>query len=260
MITVAPSTSFETVQALGSTGLTGTCGVRVIDNAGATTVARVTAGVTEYPASSGIYAKTLTSPATAGQYTVVWDDGATTPGHVFTQELVVSAAAAAVSAQGQNYISRAQLKATLALSTDTYADADIDASITGACRAIDLVCDRRFWLDADAAQIRYYTPDSPRSIWIHDLATFTSLDVDISGDGSFSQSWTQNTNFVLEPLYAPNDGAPWTRITVHPRQPLILPTWWPRTVKLTGQFGWLAVPGAIAEATTTIPVPRALTS
>ena len=65
MITVQPSTSFEAV-AQFDTGLTGTLGVRITDNAGATTLARTTAGITEYPAGSGIYAVTLTSPGAGG--------------------------------------------------------------------------------------------------------------------------------------------------------------------------------------------------
>lgn len=87
---VAPSTSFEAVADLGVTGLVGTCGVRVIDNTGLTTVARVTAGIIEYPAGSGIYEMTLTSPAVAGQYTILWDDGVSTPGHVAVEDLVVA--------------------------------------------------------------------------------------------------------------------------------------------------------------------------
>lgn len=75
MITVQPSSSFEAT-AQFDTALAGTLGVRITDNAGNTTTARVTAGIAEYPAGSGIYAVTLTAPATAGQYTLVWDDGA----------------------------------------------------------------------------------------------------------------------------------------------------------------------------------------
>jgi hypothetical protein len=56
-------------------GLTGTLGVRITDNVGATTTARVTAGIAEYPAGSGIYEVTLTAPDDRGQYSLVWDDG-----------------------------------------------------------------------------------------------------------------------------------------------------------------------------------------
>lgn len=87
---VAASASYEAVADLETTGLTGTCGVRVIDNAGATTTARATAGIAEYPAGSGIYAKTMTAPGSAGQYTIVWDIGSTAPGNMAIEELVVT--------------------------------------------------------------------------------------------------------------------------------------------------------------------------
>lgn len=82
---VNPSTSFEAV-AKFPTGLTGSIGVRIIDNVGATTVARTTAGISEYPAGSGVYQITLTAPDTRGQYTIVWDDGT----HYAVDDLVVT--------------------------------------------------------------------------------------------------------------------------------------------------------------------------
>jgi hypothetical protein len=90
MIYVAPSASFEAVVQGFATGLTGTIGVRLIDNTGATSIARTTVGITEFPASSGIYQVTLTAPSTAGQYTIVWDDGSVDPSSVATEELTVT--------------------------------------------------------------------------------------------------------------------------------------------------------------------------
>lgn len=76
-IYVPPSTSFEATGAGFPSGITGTLGVRIVDNAGATVIARTTAGIIEHPAGSGLYAKTFTSPTVPGQYTVVWDTGGT---------------------------------------------------------------------------------------------------------------------------------------------------------------------------------------
>jgi hypothetical protein len=75
LIYQAPSASFEATADWGTTGLTGTIGVQILDNVGGVTTARTTAGVTEI--ASGIYSATLTAPAAAGQYSVVWDDGTT---------------------------------------------------------------------------------------------------------------------------------------------------------------------------------------
>lgn len=88
-ITAAPSSTYEAVVDWGATGAT--IGMRVLDNAGATAVARVT-GFTELPAGSGIYYRgNNTAPATTGQYTLVYDDdgGTAAVGHVAIEELIV---------------------------------------------------------------------------------------------------------------------------------------------------------------------------
>ncbi len=85
---VTALSTFEAVADLGVTGLTP--GVRIIDNAGSTTTARSTASITEYPASSGIYTKSMTAPSSSGQYTVVWDNGTQTAGNFACEELNVA--------------------------------------------------------------------------------------------------------------------------------------------------------------------------
>lgn len=87
---VRPEATYEAVIDWGATGAT--IGMRVVDNAGATTVARVT-GFTEYPAGSGVYYRGgNTAPDTAGQYTLVFDDdgGTAAVGHVATDDLIVA--------------------------------------------------------------------------------------------------------------------------------------------------------------------------
>jgi hypothetical protein len=75
MITTAPSTSTKIVADNFATGLAGTLGYRVRDLAENDTTARTTSGISEDIANSGIYRATITSPATSGQYEIVWDDG-----------------------------------------------------------------------------------------------------------------------------------------------------------------------------------------
>lgn len=92
---VAPSATFEATCSGFATGLAGTLGVRVLDNAGATTTARVTAGIAEYPSGSGIYYVSLTAPATAGQYTILFDSGIVSPSAVAVEDLNVTVNAVA---------------------------------------------------------------------------------------------------------------------------------------------------------------------
>lgn len=151
-----------------------------------------------------------------------------------------------------DYTTSAALKATLSLTGSSYADADISAAITAASRAIDNLCNRRFWLDADANQIRYYTPYSLSSLQVDDLVAFTALATDPGGDNTFGDSWTLHTDFELEPLNAAADGWPWTKIVVRQNGSFTLPMNYTRSVRLTAQFGWAAVPQAIVDATTII--------
>lgn len=76
----------------GVTGLAASIGVRVLDNSGATTIARTT-GFTEYPAGSGVYyLDNFTFPDTKGSYTLFYDVDAGTgaPGNTATEDLEIT--------------------------------------------------------------------------------------------------------------------------------------------------------------------------
>jgi hypothetical protein len=93
MIAIQPSTQFEASLTGAPTGLTGTIGVRVVDNVGATAVARATTNIVETPAGSGFYVARITSPASVGQYSVVWDTGGSlTPTNTAEEDLWVTTA------------------------------------------------------------------------------------------------------------------------------------------------------------------------
>lgn len=155
------------------------------------------------------------------------------------------------------YITLATFKATAELTGTTFADADATSALETASRTIDELCSpkpsggirRRFYADADALQVRYYTPFDRDSLVIDDLVTLTSLKTDPGGDGTFGYTWTLNTDFNLAPLNAEADGRPWERITRHPRGTYHFPTAYPRSVQVTGKFGWATTPQAIIEAT-----------
>jgi hypothetical protein len=90
MIRVTPGGSFEATIEVGTTGLVGTIGVRIINLAGATILGRVTAGIVEDLSGSGIYAVVLTAPGTAGPYEIVWDTGgALSPANTGVEDLIV---------------------------------------------------------------------------------------------------------------------------------------------------------------------------
>ncbi len=245
---VAPSSSFEVVAAGFATGLTGTIGVRIIDNAGATTTARVTAGIAEYPAGSGIYAKTLTAPAVAGQYTILWDNGATTPGNVAAEDLVVTSSPTYTAPTGTTYITVADLKAELGITVTTY-DTVLARNVESASRGVDGACDRRFWLDT-VDVTRLYTPNpGSNALPLDDgLVTVTSLKTDTDGDQTFSTTLARNLDYFLEPINAAvdNPAKPYTRVKLNTHRG------WPtgfQSVQIVGRFGYPAIPSDVASAT-----------
>lgn len=139
----------------------------------------------------------------------------------------------------------ADLKNALSMTGETFADVDMALALTAASRGIDNATGRRFYPDANASQVRFYSPQDSRVLWIDDLIELTALASD-SGDGLFGTGWALNTDFVLGPLNATADGTPWHRIsTLGSRR---LPTA-QRSVRVTGKFGWAAVPEGIKEAT-----------
>ena len=145
------------------------------------------------------------------------------------------------------YASLAEVKDTLELTGETFADPDIERALASASSGIDKLTERRFWLDADTSRVRYYTPDDPGVLRVDDLAVLTSLASSPAG-AAFTTAWVENTDFVLEPLNASADDEPWTTVRVHPSSGRALPCV-PRSVKVTGQFGWPALPPGVKDAT-----------
>lgn len=146
------------------------------------------------------------------------------------------------------YATSEQLKATLELTGETFADADIGRALTAASRGLEQLCGRRFWADENADQVRHYTPEHPCYLRIDDLIELTSLATDEDGDGTFETTWTVNTDFLLEPLNAAADGRPWEEIRAHPIGRFRFPCL-PRSVEIHGRFGWADVPDVVTAAT-----------
>jgi hypothetical protein len=149
------------------------------------------------------------------------------------------------------YLELEEFKKTLELAGFSYADMDIRTAIAAACRAVDEICDRRFYVDPDANQIRYFTPRRPSSVDIDDLIELTSMQVDTDGDGDVDETWVVGTDFVLEPRNAPLDNKPWERIRLLHASSRLLPQY-ANSMKVTGRFGWAAVPAVVKSATSII--------
>jgi hypothetical protein len=147
------------------------------------------------------------------------------------------------------YVDPDMLKKSLTLTGTTFADDDIAAAALAASDAVDEMCGRIFSRDDTSDSTRYYRPQSATLILIDDLHSFTSLLSDNDGDYDYERSWVNNLEFILEPNNAIADGWPWTRIVLNTyRTSAGFPYWIPKSVKLTGKFGWPAVPDAVVRA------------
>jgi hypothetical protein len=126
-------------------------------------------------------------------------------------------------------------------------------AISAACREVDGICGRSFY---QSTSVRYFWPDSYYCCQIDDLATTTGLIVqtDTGYDGTYAQTLTINTHFVPEPRNQTQGGVtgwPYTELTS-----VLTSQWFPirrygfrETVKVTGTWGWAAVPDPVKQAT-----------
>lgn len=151
------------------------------------------------------------------------------------------------------YITVSELKSTLTLTGESFADPDLELAITAASRQVDHITDRRFWLDDlgdddDDFQVRYFTADASGLVWVDDLVQVDELATDADIARTFTSVWTAGTDYLLEPANAVADGLPYTAIRLSPGSSLLFPSY-RGAVRVTGQFGWPAVPDEVKLAT-----------
>lgn len=139
-------------------------------------------------------------------------------------------------------------------------DSNIDAAIASASRRVNAFCGRTFYQTAPAT-VQYFSAswDPCTSLWlldVDDIATASGLLVatDTSGTGTYSTSWTINTDFILLPVNQQrNNIAGWP----YEQLQAVGDKVWPRTVshrqrpsvRITATFGWAAVPDPVKQAT-----------
>jgi hypothetical protein len=142
------------------------------------------------------------------------------------------------------YVTIDSLKETLSLTGQTNIDPNIGLAIETASRAIDLAAGRRFYLDTTD---RYYTAAwGACDIEIGDTQSVTSVTIDTNGDGSYETTWTQGTDFLLDPVNAPVYGEPYTRLTLRRPGGRRFPTY-QNAIKVSGSFGWAVPPVGVRQ-------------
>lgn len=182
---------------------------------------------------------------TAGEYLVWWE--------VTTSTKVQAVGEAIIEirehAPGSHvYVELERAKETIGTSGYSHADGDLAMALASASRTVDQLTGRRFWLDDDATSVRYYTAGCQTDVDIDDLVALTTLETDLSGDGTYETTWAA-TDYQLGPINNPADGLPYTTIRKKRLGARLFPAGIENGVKVTGQFGWSAVPPQVQNAT-----------
>jgi hypothetical protein len=152
-----------------------------------------------------------------------------------------------------DYISVAQLRDYIGSDTSNF-EAVAQTACTVASRAVETMCDRVFTADTTATA-RYFDADSYYCVDVDDFHTVTGLIVatDDAADGTYSTTWTINTDFITLPVNQRQGGIggwPYTELRSLGTRTLTKPYPYVRPyVKVTAKWGWAAVPDQVEHAT-----------
>jgi len=138
------------------------------------------------------------------------------------------------------YATLAQFQAYANMSTITADETTtIEKAIEAASRTIDRIADRRFYMDANATARLYRTVDF-YTLPVDDIGSTSGLVVafDADGNGNYTDTLTLNTDYVLDPVTAPQKGRPYTAITMVGADTFPLPVSRRPQVQVTAKFGW----------------------
>ena len=146
----------------------------------------------------------------------------------------------------QGYATLAEVKAALRIQ-DSIDDSLLEMAIESASRLVDGYTARSFYNAGTAS--RYFVADTDYLTYIDDAITITEISTDTSADGDFDIIW-QADDFQLEPLNGRVDGLVWPYNAIRAIGDYTFPIWGGEgLVKVTGTWGFSAIPTAIRQAT-----------
>lgn len=143
------------------------------------------------------------------------------------------------------YATLAQVKSALRI-TDNVDDSLLEMAIESASRAIDEYTNRNFYNSGTA--VRYYAPSDDFNVTIDDLISLTTLQTMDDSDKVYDTTWDAD-DYQLEPLNGVADGItqPYTHIRAVGDY-TYLTLGGEATIKVTGVWGWNAVPIQVTQA------------
>jgi hypothetical protein len=147
------------------------------------------------------------------------------------------------------YCTLADVKAAARI-TDNLDDALIELSIEAASREIDAYTERIFY---QVSGSRVFVPASATVCEIDDLVTASK--VETADDGVIFDTTYAATDYQLTPLNGIASGLPQSYTQIWAIGDNVFPVWnnvtglgSPATVRITGTWGWAAIPTAIKQA------------
>lgn len=153
-------------------------------------------------------------------------------------------------ALGDSYATLTELKARLDIA-DTNDDDRLTDALAAASREIEQWCGRQF-NDAGAASARVFHPLTPYTVMVDDFSTTTGLVVatDTDDDGTYDTTWT-SSDYDLEPVNGVVSGMTgWPYYQLRAVGDYTFPRCVRRrrSVQVTAQWGWAAVPSEVKQA------------
>lgn len=146
------------------------------------------------------------------------------------------------------YVSLAEVKSALRIpSNDSVDDTMLNALIGASSRLIDQYCDRYFGQvgTTQTPDVRLYRA-SGRVVLIDDLVSLSDVEVDFTG---FATTFTTlgASSVLTQPLNAGHRVPAWPFTSLLAKPSTVLPAA-PGWVRVSGVFGWPAVPAQISQA------------
>lgn len=152
-----------------------------------------------------------------------------------------------------DYLTSTAFKTYAGMTTSsTVHDAEVTAAVTAASRAVDGYCQRAF-TTASATGSRVFRAEWGHRIELDDFGSTTGLVVatDEADTGTYGQTWTFTTDYVVGPANARLNDLPWAYTELRAVGARYFPVIGQRNrVQVTAAWGWPATPAEIVQATT----------
>jgi hypothetical protein len=144
------------------------------------------------------------------------------------------------------YCTLQEVKNALAIE-DPQDDLAIEAAILATSRMIDDYTGRFFYKDGSQASpvVRYYTAKDWWTTNVDDIIYINEIATDDNFDQLYTTVWA-TSDYMVEPVNNPRRGWPWTRLLAIGSY--IFPSNLPQSVRVTGVWGWTAIPEEVKMA------------